>query len=121
MTFDSYSAWYWPYLFILLAGWLPTDIWRFLGVYLAGHVKEESNLLVFARTLATSLVAAVIAKLVLYPEGALAGSPLALRLGAIALGFAVYITMGRKVYRGVIAGEALLIGGLWWTHSLPVS
>lgn len=120
MTFQSYTVWYWPYVFILLAGWLPTDIWRFLGVYLAGHVREESRLLVFARTLATSLVAAVIAKLVLYPEGALAASPLGLRLGAMALGFAVYITMGRKVYRGVIAGEMLLIGGLWWSQSLPI-
>ena len=119
MTFHSFTAWYWPYLFILLAGWLPTDIWRMLGVYLAGHIREDSEYLVFARTLATALVAAVIAKLVLYPEGALAGSPLGLRLAAMAVGFAAYLKGGRKVYRGVIAGEAVLIGGLWWTHSLP--
>ena len=114
MTADSLDAWWWPFLFILIAGWLPTDGWRLLGVYLAGHIREDSELLVLSRTLATALVAAVIAKLVLYPEGALAGSPLWLRLSAMVLGFAVYMTTGRKVYRGVIAGEALLVGGLWW-------
>lgn len=119
MTFTTFDQPWWPFLFILLAGWLPTDIWRFMGVYFAGHVSEESPFLVFARTLATALVAAVIAKLVLYPEGALAGSPLALRLSAMAIGFAVYATMGRKVYRGVIAGEALLVGYMWLSQSFP--
>ncbi len=119
MTFTAYDAPWWPFLFILLAGWLPTDIWRFLGVYFAGHVREDSAFLVLARTLATALVAAVIAKLVLYPEGALAGSPLALRLSAMALGFLVYVTMGRKVYRGVIAGEVLLVGYLWLSQHVP--
>lgn len=120
MSFSAYDTWYWPYLFILLAGWLPTDIWRFLGVYLAGHVSENSGVLVFARTLATSLVAAVIAKLVLYPEGALAATPTSLRLAAMVAGFGVYLAFGRKVYMGVIAGEALLVGGMWFTQSVPV-
>lgn len=119
MSFTAYDQPWWPFLFILLAGWLPTDIWRFLGVYLAGHVREDSPFLVFARTLATALVAAVIAKLVLYPEGTLATTPLALRLSAMALGFLVYVTLGRKVYRGVIAGEALLVGYLWLSQSFP--
>lgn len=119
MSFTAFDHAWWPFVFILLAGWLPTDIWRFMGVYLAGHIREESPFLVFARTLATALVAAVIAKLVLYPEGALASSPLALRLSAMALGFFVYTFMGRKVYRGVIAGEALLVGHMWLNQAFP--
>lgn len=114
MSFTSIDHPWWPFVFILLAGWLPTDIWRFMGVWLAGHISEESPFLVFARTLATALVAAVIAKLVLYPEGVLAASPIGLRIAAMVLGFAVYLKAGRKVYRGVIAGEALLVSGLWW-------
>jgi branched-subunit amino acid transport protein len=113
MTFDPSGLWWQPFLFILLAGWLPTDIWRYLGVYFAGNLEEDAEILVFIRALATALVAAVIAKLVLYPEGALALSPLWLRVSAMAAGFAAYWFAGRRVFVGVIVGEALLIGGLY--------
>ena len=45
MTFDAIDAWWWPYLFILIAGFAATDVWRFLGVYLGGRVSEDSELL----------------------------------------------------------------------------
>lgn len=79
MSFDAFDAWWWPYLFILLAGWLATDSWRYLGVYLGGKMSEESDILVFVRCVATALVAAVIANLIVFPSGALADSPLVLR------------------------------------------
>ena len=56
-----YDAWWWPYVFILIGGALATDIWRFLGVYLAGGIAEDSDILVLVRCVATALVAAVIA------------------------------------------------------------
>jgi hypothetical protein len=82
MTFEAIDAWWWPYLFILIAGALATDIWRFLGVYLAGGIAEDSDLLVLVRCVATALVAAVIANLIVFPSGALAETPAALRIGA---------------------------------------
>ena len=112
MTITSYDTWWWPYLFILLAGWLPTNMWRYLGVYFAGNIDEKSEVLVFVRALATALVAAVIAKLVLYPEGALAASPVWLRLGAMSIGFASYYFSGKKVYVGVALAELILISGM---------
>lgn len=112
MTFNSLDAVWWPYLFIFLAGSLATDMWRFLGVYFAGHVDENAEILVFVRALATALVAAVIAKLILYPDGALAASPIWLRIGAAAAGFAAYIASGKKVYAGVLSAEAILVSGL---------
>jgi branched-subunit amino acid transport protein len=113
MTFEPSGPWWQPFLFILLAGWLPTDIWRYLGVYFAGNLKEDAEILVFIRALATALVAAVIAKLVLYPEGALALSPLWLRIFGVAAGFAAYWFAKRSVIIGVVTGEALLIGGMY--------
>jgi hypothetical protein len=113
MTFDPSGAWWQPFLFILVAGWLPTDIWRYLGVYFAGGLEEDAEILVFIRALATALVAAVIAKLVLYPEGALALSPLWMRVGGMAAGFAAFWFAGRRVFAGVLTGEALLIGGMY--------
>ena len=58
MTFDAVETWWWPFLFILIAGWLATDAWRFLGVYLGGRILEDSDLIVLVRTVATALVAA---------------------------------------------------------------
>lgn len=112
MTFLSLDTWWWPYLFILVAGSVATDIWRFLGVYFAGHINDEAEVLVFVRSLATALVAAVIAKLILYPGGALGASPVELRIGAAAAGFAAYLLSGKRVYAGVGMAEAILIGGM---------
>ncbi|TIU81024.1 MAG: AzlD domain-containing protein, partial [Mesorhizobium sp.] len=50
MSYFSSSAWWWPYMFILVAGFAATDIWRFLGVYLGGKLSEDSDLLVLVRT-----------------------------------------------------------------------
>ena len=32
MSYAAFDTWWWPYLFIAIAGWLGTDIWRWLGV-----------------------------------------------------------------------------------------
>lgn len=71
-------------MFILVAGFAATDIWRFLGVYLGGKLSEDSDLLVLVRTMATALVAAVIGNLIVFPGGALAHTSPGLRIGAAA-------------------------------------
>lgn len=112
MTFDAIDAWWWPYVFILIAGALATDVWRFLGVYLGGRLSEESDLLVLVRAVATALVAAVIGNLVVSPGGALAATPLLLRMGAIAAGFVAYLALGRRIIVGILVAEAVLGVGL---------
>ncbi|TKT76952.1 AzlD domain-containing protein [Aquamicrobium sp. LC103] len=113
MTFWSIDAWWWPFLFILIGGWLATDAWRFLGVYLGGRISEDSDLMVFVRALATALVAAVIANLIVFPNGALADVPLALRVGAAAAGFAAYLFGGKYILAGIGVAEAVLLCGIW--------
>ena len=112
MTFQSIDAVWWPYLFIFLAGSVATDMWRFLGVYFAGLVDERAEILVFVRTVATALVAAVIAKLLLYPDGALAASPVWLRIGAAATGLLSYVVSGRRIIVGVAVAEFILLTGI---------
>lgn len=114
MTFTSFEAWWWPYLFILLAGWLATDAWRFMGVYLGGRISEDSQALVFVRALATALVAAVIGNLIVFPSGALAEAPLELRIFSAAAGFVAYLLAGKRVLVGILAAELVLIGGLYF-------
>lgn len=112
MTFGALDVWWWPFVFILLAGWLATDVWRFLGVYLGGRITDDSDLLVLVRAIATALVAAVIANLVVSPSGALADTPLLLRLGASAAGFTAYLLIGHRILLGIIVAEAVLIAGI---------
>jgi hypothetical protein len=112
MTFFANDAWWWPFLFILIAGWAVTDFWRVLGVFIGDRISEESNAMVLVRTVATALVAAVIGNLIVFPGGALAETPLLLRLGAVAIGFGAYLALRQSMLAGILVAEALLIAGM---------
>ncbi|MEZ5811480.1 MAG: AzlD domain-containing protein [Rhizobiaceae bacterium] len=109
MTWQSIDAWWWPYFFMLAAGWFATDIWRALGVYFGGRIDEGSEALVLVRCIATALVAAVVSNLLLFPLGALASVPVAVRVGAVAIGFAAYRIAGKSTFAGIAAAELVLI------------
>ena len=113
LGFHDIAAAWWPYAFILLAGWLPTDIWRYLGVLSAGRIDENSPRLELVRAIATGMVAAVIAQMVLYPSGALAAVPAAIRIGALAAGFTAYLLAGKRILVGIVVAEAVLLGLPW--------
>lgn len=98
-----------PLLFILLAGALPTQIFRWFGVILAGRVREDGEILVWVRAVATALVAGVIAQLVLKPNGALAETELWVRAAALIVGFAAFYVAGRQILVGVVVGAAALV------------
>lgn len=112
MTFEAIDAWWWPYVFILIAGWLATDSWRFLGVYFGGRIADDSDILVLVRAMATALVAAVIGNLIAFPTGALASSSLVLRASAAAIGFLAYLLLGKRILVGICVAEAVLLAGL---------
>ncbi|RFC67251.1 MULTISPECIES: AzlD domain-containing protein [Mesorhizobium] len=112
MTFTALQYWWWPYLFILVAGWLATDVWRYLGVYFGGRAAENSDVIVFIRCVATALVAAVIGNLVVFPSGALADTSLILRIVAMAAGFVAYLLVQRRIVVGIAAAEVVLFAGL---------
>jgi hypothetical protein len=105
---------WWTYIVIIVAGFLATDIWRWLGVIAGNRLNEESEALYWVRAVATALVMAVTAKLIVFPTGTLSHSPLWLRLGAAGIGFAIFLSTGRHVGIGVAAPMVLLTAGLWW-------
>lgn len=101
----------WPYLLLVLVGFLPNEIWRVLGLVAARGLDEDSEIVVWVRAVATAVLAAVIAKLTIFSPGVLASVPLAIRLLAVASGLAGYFAIRRSVFAGVIVGEVVLIGG----------
>jgi Branched-chain amino acid transport protein (AzlD) len=104
-----------PYLVLLLVGFLPTEIWRMLGLVVARGVDEESELIVWIRAVAVAVLAGVIAKLTLFPPGSLASVPAVVRVGAVATGLLGFLVARRSVFAGVAVGEmALFAGMLMW-------
>jgi hypothetical protein len=99
------------YALLLLVGFLPNEIWRMLGLAVARGVDEDSEFFVWARAVAVAVLAGVIAKLILFPPGALAAVPVSLRLGAIACGMLAFLLARRSVLAGVAAGEVVLTLG----------
>ena len=100
-----------PYLALILIGFLPSEIWRWLGILLGRGLDEESEIILWVRGVATALIAGVVARIVLIPPGALATVPLSVRLAAIGLGFLAFLLIRRSAFAGVLAGEAVLVAG----------
>lgn len=111
ISYETFDTWWWPYVFIAIAGWLATDIWRWLGVLVGNRLKQDSAALTWVRAVATALLAAVIAKLILYPVGELQNVPVAIRLFAACIGFGAFLISGKRIWVGIIVALGLLVGG----------
>ena len=96
---------------LVLVGFLPSEVWRWLGIALGRGLDEQSEVILWVRGVATALIAGVIARIVLIPPGALAGVPLPVRLAALAGGFLGFLLIRRSAFAGVVVGEGLLVLG----------
>jgi len=101
----------WPYFLLVLVGVLPNEIWRALGLIMARGLNEDSELVVWSRAVATAILAGVIAKLILFAPGALAGFPLGLRVTAVGCGYLAFLLVRRSLLVGVAVAQAVLIAG----------
>ena len=105
----------WHALAILfVAGVIPNQIWRMLGLWFGGGIDENSELLVWVRAVATAILAGIIAQIVVQPPGALASVPDWLRYGAVAAGFVAFMLARKSIFAGVIVGAIVLIAGKYW-------
>lgn len=107
----------WPYIVLILVGFLPSEVWRMLGVVFSRGLDERSQIIIWVRAVATTLLAAVVMKLLLTPTGALAAAPFMARFGAVALGVGVFYLCRRSVIVGVLSGEAVLVVATYYTLS----
>jgi branched-subunit amino acid transport protein len=105
----------WHALVILfVAGVIPNQIWRMLGLWFGGGLDEGSELLVWVRAVATAVLAGVIAQILVQPPGALASVPGSLRNSAVVAGFAAFMLSRKSIFAGVISGEIVMLSGKWW-------
>jgi hypothetical protein len=103
-----------PYAVLVLAGYLPNEVWRVFGLVLARGLNEDSEIVVWSRAVATAILAGVIAKLIVFPSGALAEIPLGVRVSAAVGGFLAYLVIKRSPFVGVLVGEVILLAGGWF-------
>jgi Branched-chain amino acid transport protein (AzlD) len=105
----------WSLPLIIFAAAVVSDFWRVLGALVSARIDEQSAAFRLVRCVATALIAAIIARLVLYPTGAMSRVPLWLRIGPMAAGFAAYLVVNRSMVAGTLVCEALLAAGVAWT------
>jgi len=101
----------WPYLALIVLGFLPNEVWRFLGLWLARGLDEDSQIVLIARAVATALIIGVVAKLIVFATGALETIPFAVRFAAALGGFIAFLAIRRSVFAGVAVAEVLLLAG----------
>ena len=99
------------YLILIVVGFLPSEIWRWLGIALGRRLDENSEIILWVRGVATALIAGVVARIIFIPPGALGGVPLAVRVAALAIGFLAFLFIRRSAFAGVVVGEAALVTG----------
>lgn len=90
---------------------LVHEPWRWAGYMLGRRLNPEDEIFKWVKSVSTALVAALAARLLLFPSGALAGIPMWLRIAAFLLGIAVFYLTGRAAWIGVCAGAALIAAG----------
>jgi hypothetical protein len=103
----------WPYLILILAGFLPNEVWRMLGIVASSGVDEGSELIIWVRAVATAILTGVVSKIVVFAPGALGGVPLTVRLAAAAAGMAAFFLLRRSVFAGVVTGTLAVLVGVW--------
>jgi branched-subunit amino acid transport protein len=101
-------------LILLLAGIIPNQIWRMLGLWFGGGIDEGSEMLIWVRAVATAILAGVIAQILVQPPGALASVPAWLRGAALAAGVLSFLVTRRSIFAGVCCGEVVMLAGKWW-------
>jgi hypothetical protein len=112
VSFDPVAS---PYLAVILLGFLPSEVWRWVSVLIAHRIDEDSEIFRLVRSIATALLAGVVIKIVATPARELAAVPLYARGGALVLAAAAFFAFRRSVFAAIVAGEsAIVAAAAWW-------
>ena len=104
------SAWW-----FVIVGALVTYGWRAAGVALSGRIDPNSKLMRWVAAVAYALLAGLIVRLIVAPQGALGETALWVRLSAAGVALLAYFLFRRSIVLGVTAGASWLIvaAALW--------
>jgi Branched-chain amino acid transport protein (AzlD) len=103
---------FWPYIVLILVGFLPNEVWRMLGIIASHGIDEGSELIIWVRAVATAILTGVVGKLVVFAPGALATVPVTVRIGSAALGVVAFLLIRRSVFAGVATATLAIVAGV---------
>lgn len=106
MVEQNGTLWIWA---AVAASAVGTYIWRAFGVAAAKHIRDDGAPARWIACVAYAILAGLIARMIVLPIGVLTEAPLIDRLGALALGFAVFFALKRNLVVGVLAALAAFI------------
>lgn len=98
------TAWW-----FILVGAVVTYTWRAAGVALSGRIDPSSALMRWTACVAYALLAGLIARLIVAPQGALGDTALWMRLSAAGVAVIAYLLCRRSIPLGVAAGAGWLM------------
>jgi branched-subunit amino acid transport protein len=100
---------------VVLGCGLATFLWRGLGVLVVRRIDPEGAFFKWVACVSYAMVAGLIFRMLVMPESDLAQVSLPLRLAAVAIAFAAYFLLGRRLVAGVLAGSVSLAAMAQWS------
>lgn len=93
-----------PAYVIILIGFLVTEPWRWLGMFFSKDLDENSEIIIWVRAVSTALIAALIARLILTPPGALAEIHVSIRVISLLFSTVVFFAFGKRLLLTIFSG-----------------
>ena len=95
-------------ILVILVTSFATYLSRFLGVVSSEKIKETSKIFKWFNCIAYSVLAALIARMVIFPAGELAESGIVIRLFVVAVSVAIFLFTKKNLVYPTILSAILL-------------
>ena len=95
-------------ILVILVTSFATYLWRFLGVVSSEKIDETSKLFKWFNCIAYSVLAALIARMVVFPAGGLAESDIVIRLFVVVVSVVMFLFTKRNLVYPTVASAIIL-------------
>lgn len=86
-----------------------TYAWRAVGVAVSGRIDPDGDVFLWVQCVAYAMLAGLVSRMIFFPGGALGGTELAYRLGALVIALVVFFLAKRNLFAGLAAGVGAFI------------
>jgi branched-subunit amino acid transport protein len=99
---------FWPWIVLGLAA-VVTYAWRGVGVVLSGRIDPNGAAVRWIGAVAYALLAGLIARMIVLPQGPLQDTAMTDRIAAAAIALVIFLLTRRNLVAGVFAGAGVLV------------